>query len=192
MKLGVRYIAILNEDGVGDFVHAHTWKNADFAASTAMEYTSDRSVAYVRALVVDLDSLPPASATEVEQHESQFVYHGEWLVRQSMPTPIIDELTRLRERCAAMESVVESAEKFTDAWRDNKPRSSGTLGPLYAAVDAYRSHAQPQPQTKTTEPPNCAACNEHCNSDYACGNTHHYCGCECHRAQERWALGSTP
>jgi len=38
------------------------------------------------------------------------------------------------------------------------------------------------------EPPNCAACHEHCNIECACGGEHHYCGCECHLRQERWAL----
>lgn len=98
---GVRYIAVLNlrwqghgtedEIVVDDKLYADITK----ASGAAVTWTHPRAD-HVAVLAVDLDSLPPAEAPEHEQHERQFTYHGEWLLRRGLSTPEIDELDRLR------------------------------------------------------------------------------------------------
>lgn len=98
-----------------------------------------------RTLVVDLDSLGPPTDDPAEEHERPFTYHGEALYRMGAPTPIIDELARLRTENERMRAVVDAACKWQDfPLTANDP--DDVIGPLTAAVDDYRAG------TPTTQP----------------------------------------
>lgn len=137
MKLGVKYISL--------------WKDGSlFTTNCGNAVICDKPNDNDPWLVVDLDSLPSADATEAEQHESQFVYH--WGALQAVrhdanpDDAVARELVRLRGECERMREVVEMATVAVVACKDDESRA---MGELVGAIERYLSYAQPQPRAGT-------------------------------------------
>jgi hypothetical protein len=123
----------------------------DTMLDKAEKFATDGGTLPGHVLAVELDSLAPATASEIEQHERPFIYHAEALARLGAPTPVVDEIERLRAQVASMAAVCEAACE----WADRREHGSTPLsrlsppGKLKIAVDAYRAGQPAQPTTVT-------------------------------------------
>lgn len=153
MKLGKRYIKVVHGSEVNSIMVDLPTK-----ADTRPHHW----------LVVDVDACPPSTASEVEQHERPFIYHAEALARLGAPTPVVDEIERLRAENERMRAVVEAADDLCERWGLRAtPDNPGDVGRLSLALTTYRAG---QPARPT--PLRCAWC-------ASGGQTHLQSSCTC-------------
>lgn len=121
----------------------------------------------------------------VARHERLWQHHYSEHLRLTGNAPS-DGIVEARADNARMRVVIDALCAWVDAW-EYCGRGSRQGRRAREALDAYRGTAQPLPCADACT----RGCDASCNSDCACGSTHHYCGCECHRADEQLAIGAT-